>query len=402
MKRLLNILFCLVAVLAAAGTLRGQESQRKIEELNAQIRKAEEEISISQRLLDKNRKDQKVNQNELKLIRSRINNRNAIISSLTKQIAIINGDISAKNRNIEILLAEEQRLKREYGEMVYAAYKNSKTNTFMMFLFASRDFNDATRRVAYMRRLNQVRRAKMEEIGEVCRRVNAEIDTLNSRRTQLDKTKDTRREELAKLGKDETGYRQAVDRLKKNESKIAAEIRQKQKVKERAQQEIRKIIAEESRRNSATKRTAAEEQALTVLTGRFDQNAGKLPYPVRGGVIVDHYGVHAHPTQKGLTVNNKGVNIAGERGAQVRCVFEGTVTRVFFFQGLNNSVMVRHGNYITVYSNLASVAVKPNDKVSLNQVLGTLSSGDDSDDYVLHFEIWKETENLNPERWLSR
>ena len=129
---------------------------------------------------------------------------------------------------------------------------------------------------------------------------------------------------------------------------------------------------------------------------------GKLPYPVTGGVIVDHFGVHPHPTQPRLTVNNKGINIATKRGASVYCVFEGVVTRVLFINGLNNCVMVRHGEYYTVYSNLASVSVKNGDIVALDQKLGSLSNGDNSDEYTLHFELWKGTDYLNPEQWLAK
>ncbi|MBQ5613630.1 MAG: M23 family metallopeptidase, partial [Tidjanibacter sp.] len=113
-------------------------------------------------------------------------------------------------------------------------------------------------------------------------------------------------------------------------------------------------------------------------------------------------GVHPHPTQPRLTVNNKGINIAAKRGASVYCVFEGMVTRVLFINGLNNCVMVRHGEYYTVYSNLASVSVKNGDVVALDQKLGTLSNGDNSDEYTLHFELWKGTDYLNPEQWLAK
>ena len=202
--------------------------------------------------------------------------------------------------------------------------------------------------------------------------------------------------------KRQTQYRGAVNQLKARESKISRELRTKKAQIERAQQQIQRIIAEEARKSKATPKSAAQKQADYELSGRFDQNMGRLPYPIRGGVVIDRYGVHAHPTQKGLTINNKGVNIAGERGAAVHCVFEGTVSRIFFFQGLNNNVMIRHGNFITVYSNLASVHVKTGDKVTTGQVIGRIPDSDNDDDCMLHFEIWKETQNLNPESWLRR
>lgn len=128
----------------------------------------------------------------------------------------------------------------------------------------------------------------------------------------------------------------------------------------------------------------------------FDQ----LPMPVTG-VIIDHFGVHQHPTQKNLTVNNKGINIAAERGGSVFSVFDGVVSRVVFISGLNNCVMIRHGEYFTVYSNLTNVNVKTGDVVSLNQKIGSLSNSNDNEDNTLHFELWRGTTNLDPEPWLD-
>ncbi len=380
----------------------GNVAAQNIESLREQIRRAEEEIRINTQLLNKTRKDQQMTQSQLKLIQSRIRNRKNIISSLEKQIDLINNDISGKNDTVKILTAQLDKLKADYAAMIYSAYKNYKLNNFLVFLFASKDFNDATRRIAFMRRYNHMREVKAAEIDSVSKYLSNEISALDTQRAQLDQTRNSRTKELASLGKDESQYRGAVTQLKAKESKISRELRTKKAQIERAQQQIQRIIAEEARKSKTTPRSAAQKQADFELSGRFDQNMGRLPYPIRGGVIIDRHGIHTHPTQKGLTINNKGVNIAGERGAAVHCVFEGTVSRIFFFQGLNNNVMVRHGNFITVYSNLASVQVKTGDKVTTGQIIGHIPDSDNDDDCMLHFEIWKETQNLNPESWLRR
>lgn len=380
----------------------GSVGAQSLESLREQIRRAEEEIRINTELLNKTRKDQRMTQSQLKLIQSRIRNRQNIVRSLEKQIDLINTDINGKSDTVKLLTARLDALKEDYASMIRAAYKNYKLNNFLVFLFASKDFNDATRRIAFMKRYNRMREIKAAEIDSVSKRLSGEISALDTQRAQLDQTRSSRTRELASLGKDETQYRGAVNQLKARESKISRELRTKKAQIERAQQQIQRIIAEEARKSKATPKSAAQKQADYELSGRFDQNMGRLPYPIRGGVVIDRYGVHAHPTQKGLTINNKGVNIAGERGAAVHCVFEGTVSRIFFFQGLNNNVMIRHGNFITVYSNLASVHVKTGDKVTTGQVIGRIPDSDNDDDCMLHFEIWKETQNLNPESWLRR
>ena len=393
-------LLLILAALFCALNLAAQN--QSLDALRDEIRRAEEEIRATNELLAKTKKDKQVTQNQLKLIQNRIRNRKQIIANLEKQTQVINGDIGTKNDTVHAMQNELTQLRKEYADMVYAAYKNYKLNNFLVFLFASKDFNDATRRISYMRRYNRMRQQKAEQIKSVADSLHVQIGELENRKAELTKVRDTRTQEVSSLGKDEKQYQSSLSEINTKSGKLSSEIRKKQSQINKLQQRIQAIIAEEARKNRATPKSAAQEEYIANLSGRFDQNKGLLPYPVRGGVIVDRYGVHPHATQKGLMVNNKGVNIASGSGAEVRAVFEGDITQIVFVQGLNNTVIIRHGNYMTTYSNLASVNVKTGDKVTLNQVIGRLSNSDDSDDCVLHFEIWKETENLNPEQWLRR
>ena len=393
-------LLLILAALFCALNLAAQN--QSLDALRDEIRRAEEEIRATNELLAKTKKDKQVTQNQLKLIQNRIRNRKQIIANLEKQTQVINGDIGTKNDTVHAMQNELTQLRKEYADMVYAAYKNYKLNNFLVFLFASKDFNDATRRISYMRRYNRMRQQKAEQIKSVADSLHVQIGELENRKAELTKVRDTRTQEISSLGKDEKQYQSSLSEINTKSGKLSSEIRKKQSQINKLQQRIQAIIAEEARKNRATPKSAAQEEYIANLSGRFDQNKGLLPYPVRGGVIVDRYGVHPHATQKGLMVNNKGVNIASGSGAEVRAVFEGDITQIVFVQGLNNTVIIRHGNYLTTYSNLASVNVKTGDKVTLNQVIGRLSNSDDSDDCVLHFEIWKETENLNPEQWLRR
>ena len=395
--RLRTIILTLLLTMSATAIF-----PQSIDKLREDIRRAEEEIRITNNLLKKTQKDKNASQNQLKLIQSRIRNRRNIIASLTKQMNLIGREVEDKNKTVLQLEDDLRKLKKEYGEMIYASYKNYKLNNYMVFLFAARNFNDATMRVEYMKRYNRMQEEKAARIDSLKANLSSQIADLDTRRKELDGVKESKNREVNSLSKDETQYKKSVTALRSKEGKLSRDLQAKRGRINKLQQQIQRIIAEEARKNRAASKTAVQEKYDMELSGKFDQNQGKLPYPVSEGVIVDTYGIHPHPTVKGLMVNNKGVNIAGGRGASVRSVFEGEVSRIFFFQGLNNSVMVRHGNYITVYSNLATVSVKKGDKVSLGQELGRLSSGDDSEEHVLHFEIWKETTNLNPGSWLRR
>lgn len=389
-------------LLAAAALLMPASAQEPtlLEKLNAQIQRAEEEIRKNTKLLGEIRSDKKSNEKQLKLIRERITNRRNIVSSLGKQIDLLTGEIAARNRNIARLKGDLENLKKEYAALIRSSYINYKLNNSLALLFSAKDFNDVSRRLYYMRRYNELREHKAAEIDSLSRSLANEVVDLDRRRELLDGKKSLRTAEITTLGKDEKQYTSAVQSLRKSESRISGQIRSRQQEIQRAQEQIKKLVAQESRENTSRELSTAERREITALTGSFEQNRGKLPYPVSGGVIIDRFGRHAHPTQKDVLVNNTGVNMAAPRGAEVRSVFDGTVVRIFFYQGLNNNVMVRHGNYLTVYSNLADVSVKKGDKVKLGQRLGALPAGNDDSEHVLHFEVWKETENLNPENWL--
>ncbi len=406
-----KFLIVLLLILAGAGCAYAQENAQRsaqgiapgsIKELEAQIKRDEEQIRLKTELLNKNKKDQQLSQSQLKLLLSRITDRRKVVNSLDQQITLLADDIDSKNKAIVQLRGQLDTMQAEYAAMVKAAYKNYKLNDFLLFLFASEDFNQATRRVEFMRRYNRMRKEKALQIAAITDSISAEVAGLDVRRTELDGTRKTRTSEIATMAKEEVQYRQSVTQLQSQEKTIQKELKAKRDEIEKAQKQIQQIIAEEQRRNQQQKRTAAEDREIAALSGRFDENKGKLPNPIAGGAIIDRYGTHPHPTQPGLKINNKGVNIAGQRGADVAAVFEGSVTRIFSLPGYNNCVMVRHGDYITLYANMASVSVKNGDKISLGQRLGRIADSSNNDDNFLHFEVWHQTTNLNPEQWLRR
>ena len=378
----------------------------QLESLREEIRQAEEEIKMTNQLLSKTQKNQQTTDRQLNLIRNKIRNRKNIISNLEKQSGLIENNIGAKNTTIRSLEQDLNRLRQEYAAMVYDSYKNYKLNNFMLFLFASRDFNDATLRIAYMHRYNRMREQKAAEIDSVSASVGREISSLQSQKEELDKVRRSRNEELTSLDKDETQYRTSSQKLQQEAGKLNSIIKANRKRIEQMQKQIRQIIAEESRKNKAKPQTSEQREFDVKLSGQFEQNTGKLPYPVRG-VIVNNYGLHSHTAIKGVVEKNQGVDIAAEPGAEVRAVFEGEVSQVLLNQWTNKVVLLRHGNYLTLYSNLASVNVKVGDRVTLNQPIGRIASSEDSNDCTLHFEVWKldaqnNPVNLNPEKWLRR
>ena len=394
MKRFLLLIFGLLLV---GTTLSFGQT---IEELDAQIKRAEKEIAKNEKLLKEVTANKKNNQTEVKLLQNKINKRQDVVSSLNKQIKLISNDIATKQKSITSMQGELARLKEEYGQMVRVAYKNQLVGTPLHFIFSSEDISTATHRLGLLSRYNRALSRRAEEITTKSQEVEAEVGELSVKQADLDKTKSEQQKSISTLNKEKKELDAAGKKLAANEKKISKELKKRREEKKKAQQTLQKIIDEETRKTKR-KMSDAERRAVTALNGRFDQNKGKMLMPVNGGVIIERFGKHQHPTEKHVTVVNKGVNIAAPKGSEVYAVFEGEVARVMFISGLNNCIMLRHGDYFTIYSNLATVSVKAGDRVGTNTKLGTISAGDNPDDYQLHFEVWFHTINQDPELWLA-
>lgn len=388
---------CVIAALLLATLSFGQT----IEQLNAEIKRAEKEIQKNERLLKDVSASKKSNQTEIKLLQVKIQNREKVVSSLNKQIKLITKQIKEREENVGSMQKELGALRQEYAEMVRIAYKNHRLGTPLHFIFSSEDVSTATHRLDLLARYNKALGRRAEDISSKSEQVESEINSLSAQKEALDKTKQSHQESLKTLDKEKKELNNAGKKLAANEKKISNELKKRREQKKKAQQTLQKIIDEETRKTKR-KMSDAERRAITALNGRFDQNKGKMLMPVNGGVVIEKFGKHQHPTQKHITVDNKGVNIAAPKGAEVFAVFEGEVSRVMFISGLNNCVMLRHGDYFTIYSNLATVSVKAGEKVSTNSKIGTISAGNNPDDYQLHFEVWFHTTNQDPELWLAK
>ncbi|MBQ5669913.1 MAG: peptidoglycan DD-metalloendopeptidase family protein [Tidjanibacter sp.] len=395
MKRILTTILALCLGLAAAF---GQSS---IDQLNAEIKRAEKEIAKNEKLLKEVTKSKKTNQTEIKLLQVKINNRTKVVGGLNKQITLISNDIKQKESDIATMNTQIEALKKEYAEIVRVAYKNQKVGSPLLFLFSSDDLNTATRRLSFMRRYNNSIKQKVADVELLKNEVAIQVELLGKQQQELDSKKSAHQKELNTLDKERKELKAAGKRLDANEKKISRELKNKRDQKRAAQQALQRIIDEETRKTKR-KMTDAERRAITELNGKFDQNRGKMLMPVNGGIIIERYGKHKHPTQRYITVVNKGVNIAASKGSEVFAVFEGEVARVMFINGLNNCVMLKHGDYFTIYSNLASVDVKAGQHVGTNSRIGRLSDGDNPDDHQLHFEVWFHTMNQDPELWLAQ
>lgn len=393
-----------VVMIALSAALMGinNGAAQTISSLQEEIAAAEGEIKRTSLLLDENKSKQSVNSSQLSLVRSTIKNRNKIINSLDKQASIVKRDIKSNNSNLSELEKELTLLKEQYSATLVAGFKNYKLSNYILFLFSARDFSDLALRLYYLRLHSQQRENQAIKIKESQLEIDSNVASLKKKEDDLSLLVSEKNQEVKKLSQEEGQYNTMLSALKNEEGDLSAAIKERQRLINRLNNKIEEIIAEEARKLRGETASSAEQAAYIVeLTGDFDQNKGKLPLPIRGGVIVEPFGTHPHPSQPGLKVTNKGVNIAGASGSTIYSVFKGEVSKVFFFQGLNNCVMIRHGKYISVYSNLSKVSVAVGDKVETLTKIGNLAGAKESQDGTLHFELWRETTVLDPALWLD-
>ena len=425
MKKLPVILVLLLLALVSPGY--GQKTKGKSKkQLQSEINSLQKEISTANQLLKKTKKDREMTLNEVSILDKKIKQREQLIQNYNEQIAVLDDEINTGQSNIKSLNSDLSKLQKEYAKMIVFANKNRSHYERLGFIFASKDFNQAFRRLRYIREFSDARKVKMDQIAAIERQISSEVEASQQAREEqaaMLKDEKTQQEALQKEKKDLNGQ---VAKLKKKEGKIQQDIKNKQQQAKKLQKAIDDIIAEEIRKANAeaerkrkeeAKKNASKGKATTTapkekgmaltpaektLSSNFVNNKGKLPWPVERGVISSSYGKHASVVSDRVTVTNNGIDIATTEGAQARAVFDGEVASVTKLMGSNTVVIIRHGEYFTVYSNLENVTVKRGDKVKTKQNLGTVHTNKTEDKTELHFELLKEMSRQNPANWLTK
>jgi septal ring factor EnvC (AmiA/AmiB activator) len=299
-------------------------------------------------------------------------------------------------------------------------------NSKLMFIFSSKDFNQAYQRLKYYQQYAGYRREQAAKIAASQRQIDRHRVELESVIGQKIELMDAQTHEKKKLDQEKQAKDQAVREFTDKEKQLMATLKTKQQAAQKLNSEIEKAINDEIRaseerrkkkaaaenKGAAKPRSGSAKPAATPaklsltpgeekLSSSFSANRGKLPWPCDRGFISENFGEHAHPVLKNVKVKNNGVDIMTEQGAQIRSVFGGRVSKVMSFQQLNKVVIIRHGDYLTVYSNLGEVNVREGEEVKARQVIGKIEPDDDDQRPELHFELWYGKTILNPEIWLA-
>ena len=396
-KILVSLLFFFLIALSG----RSQTTQS----LENKIQSIQKDIKLAEKLLKETSKDKEVTLNQVALMQTQINQRENLIKTYQNQVNLINKEIQTNNKEITSLKKDLALYQKEYANLLVINYRNKGKANNLMFIFSADDFNQAMRRMRYIQELNGLVKDKIEEIESTQTKINNQLENNEKHKKEIEQILNEEKKERAVLVKERDKLNKDIASLKKKESQIKKDIKKKEKETKELKKQIDKIIAEEIRKAKEREAAAKKNNTSSIdynLSSSFAQNKGKLPYPVEQGIITGRYGVSQHPTQKDVKVKNDGVDISTTKGAKARAVFEGVVCGSTS-QGSNSVILIRHGLYFTLYSNLERVYVKVGEKVATGQEIGRIHTNVSDGKTILHFEIWHENRTtVNPSLWIRK
>ncbi|AUP79344.1 murein hydrolase activator EnvC family protein [Flavivirga eckloniae] len=397
--------FFLALLLCSSFVFSQNNKQKELETRRKELRR---EIQRINELRAENKSKEKSQISLIEDFNHKINVLSNLIKVTNQQANLLTRKINSNQKKISTLRSELSQLKEDYAAMVVKSYKSKNKQSRIMFLLSSDDFKQAYKRLQYIKQYSD----HQKQQGETIKSKALELQDINK---DLQNQKEDKKRLIAEnreiqksLESERKEHEALMKTIKRNLSLYASQIRKKQREADRIDREIDRIIkaAIAKSNKKAGKVTSTKSFALTaeekVLASNFVANKGKLPWPVERGVVRLGYGTQRHPIDKSLTIKSNGVRIATQKGAKVRAVFDGEVSEILKMKNVNPIVMIRHGNYLTLYRNLSNVYVKKGDKVSTKQVIGEVFTNPSNGETILRFTISKGTKTENPASWIYK
>lgn len=431
-----RLFFLLFAALFLTLNLAAQKGSKK-NELEQKNKKLRGEVEALNNMLGDIRSDRKVKMGKLVITNKKIELRQELINTINAQIREMSREIQQNEGQVEALKQNLEKLKKEYARMIVFAQRNQDAYSVLMFIFAAENFTQAYSRLKYIQQYSEFRKKQALEIINTQTALLAKLKELKEQRSEKRQLLGIEETEKEKLSSEKQEHEEQLGELQQKEKEVKTELEKKKKESIQLQAEIRRIIEEDIKRQKAAaaradslrqvaeakrleelkkKKTGTRPEPVKVekkpvaavpemseesvaLSEDFANNRGKLPLPIAKGVICETYGEHEHPAIKGFMMINNGLDICSARGSQARAVFEGEVTSIAVQPTGGTLVIIRHGEYLSVYCNLKDVLVKTGQKVNVKQAIGTVME-DDEGKTSMNFQIWKGQKTMDPGGWL--
>jgi len=387
-----------IGFLLAAIILLPAYAADNVKDLQKKQKKLQEEMEQTNKMLKQTKKDESATMNKLQLIGQNIKTQKKLIRTLDNEIVALNQEMTQLGAKRDSLQSVLLAYKADYAQMVRDCHYARMQQSPLLFLLSSDSFQQLMRRARYLREFAHFRQEQVRRIENTQAEIDHQNDLLKANKNDKMSALSTRKREQENLKRDEKKQQNMLNKLKSKEKDLNKQLKQQQKKVAELNKKIDDIVRKQSEKSS--KSTMTKEQKL--LSGGFEANKGRLPWPVEKGMISGHYGKQQHPLYEHVTIDNKGVYIQTTAGTKARAVYAGEVTTCFMVAS-TYAVIIQHGNYRTVYSNLSKLSVKQGDKVETKQTIGTIFTDPEQDQKTeLYFQIYKDKDILNPELWIAK
>ena len=410
MKFPLTIRVCGYSILMLAGLVLCRPSQSfaqtksGLEERRTQLVK---DIGLTNKLLEETQKNKSTLEEQFSGIQVKIDKRQALIQTLKEEIDFHENRIKKETDVIAALERDMGILKEEYGQMMQQALRTKLNHNTTLFILSASGVNDAFRRWIYLKEYNDYRMRQAEMIVRTQKVIENKIARLNLRKDDKSLLLADLEDQYLSLNDELEDKNKLKNDLENDLKSLSKKLKDQQRSRDKLNAAIALIIQKEIEKSkkSKTVRTSnktAPSKAEIAMSRSFSKQKGRFSWPVNSGVITRRFGKQRHPTLKGVFIKNNGIDIRTEKNAKVKCIHEGRVSSIQYIPGFNQIIIVSHGQYYTVYSNLGSVHVKDGTSVKKGQILGTVQVNKNSNISSLHFELWKGRDHLDPQLWIAR
>ncbi|WP_339922740.1 peptidoglycan DD-metalloendopeptidase family protein [uncultured Cyclobacterium sp.] len=410
--RVLGLILFLTLGLSTTSFLTAQitADRAKLEKEKSAIQKRLREFDL---VLRKTTDEKKVSVSELRAVNQKLEEREKFIATINKELKLVNNEIKETSTQIKKLRDELDLLKEEYAQMVYTSYKLNQGVNLITFIFSSATFKQFYMRLKYLKQYSDARKKQVEQMEKVSIELAGKQEALELQKQEQITVLTQEQEQKKELDQLKTEQQRMVNTLSQKEEEVKKEIAATKKQQAELNKLIKNVIAEEIRLAKAAEKTTETPRnespktkklpntpQVKKLSASFASNKGNIPWPVESGFISKKYGTYPHPTLKGISETNDGIDIQTTNNAPVKSVFPGIVTKITTVPGMGGTIIIKHGDFYTMYSRLKTIDVKSGEEVQSETVIGHVYS--DEDGYSeLHFQTWKGLEVMNPSIWLS-
>lgn len=386
---------CLAVCLLTAVAVFSADSVKDLQKRQKQL---QEEIEQTNKMLKQTKRDENATLNKLQLLNQNIKTQKKLINTLDGEITALNREMNRLHGTRDSLQNVLERYKSDYARMVRETHYARLQQSPLLFLLSSDSWQQLARRARYLQEFARFRQEQVRRIARTQSEIDMQNDLLQANKKDKQTALSSRKREQENLKRDERKQKNMLTQLQSKEKNLSKQIQQKQKKVNELNKKIDEMVRKQAEKSSKTSLT--KEQQL--IAGGFEANKGRLPWPVEKGMISGHYGKQQHPVYEHVTMDNKGIYLQTTASCPARAVYKGEVTTCFMVAG-TYAVIIQHGNYRTVYSNLSKLNVKQGDQVETKQTIGTIFTDPEQDQKTeLYFQIYKDRDILNPELWITR